>query len=64
MFKDIKRQKGYEVVLRNLETGQIFTKQMDSEYSTLKFVRKCKRSKRVRVLDVQTDGKEFCWSEV
>lgn len=40
----------YEVELMNIETGAIFTKKFDSPYLMNQFLRKCKYSKKVKVL--------------
>lgn len=68
MSKDIRSKQHsseWEVTCRNLKTSEVFTLPFNNEYSVRKFVRKCKFSKKVRILGVDNiHGYDFNYSEV
>lgn len=49
----------YEVELLNLDTKKTFTKVFWSEYLKDNFVRKCKYSKKVKVLSIIDNSKFY-----
>jgi len=65
MSGKVKKDYEYEVVCRNLKTGEVFSQYFTGEYPARNFVRKCKFSKKIRVLCVDNIyGRDFDYTEV